>query len=376
MLGRRLSSLTLMIMLIALALYPGCHKPSDQVIRVGAILPLTGRLSVMGQVEQNAMSLALEKANAGGKKLEILFEDSKGTPSDAVSAARKLLDVNQVDILLTSTTGASLAVEPIATERKKNLIAFCMDPDVATKSDYVIRYYEGVEEESSAITKYFAEETAPKRVGIMYGKIAAWEKVVNNILLPFFKARNISVPYTESYPINTQDFDALVIKMKESKIDHLILLGYGFEYPSIFKPLAQYELLGHLQIIGGWGFLYTDVDSKLLEGILVSGPEFIFRNQESASQFQNAYNSRYGHYPNFDAAYAYNVIESLAQTVKKDELNKPIKDLFVGHTFNGVVGQYTFTPDGNMVVRTTLGRYQNGRIVELENQAKSKAAGQ
>jgi branched-chain amino acid transport system substrate-binding protein len=376
MLARRLSLFTVIIMLIALVLYPGCHKPDDQVIRVGAILPLTGRLSVMGHVEQNAMSLALEKANAGGKKLEILFEDSKGTPADAVSAARKLLDVNQVDILLTSTTGASLAVAPIAAERKKNLIAFCMDPDVATQSDYVIRYYEGVEEESSAITKYFAENTAPKRVGILYGKIAAWEKVVNNILLPFFKARNISVPYTESYPVNAQDFDALVIKMKESKIDHLVLLGYGFEYPSIFKPLAQYELLGHLQIIGGWGFLYTDVDPKLLEGILVSGPEFIFRNQESASQFQNAYNARYGHFPNFDAAYAYNVIESLAQSVRKDELSKPIKGIFVGRTFNGVVGPYTFTQDGNMVVRTTLGRYQNGRIVELENQAKSKAAGQ
>lgn len=361
----RLLALILITMMLVVLPYQGCNTKRDKVITIGAILPLTGRLSTMGEVERNAMSLALDKVNAGSKRLEIYFEDSKGGATDAVSAARKLLDVNNVDILLTSTTGASIAVEPIATERKKNLIAFCMDPDVAAKSDYVIRYYEGVEEEASAIKQYFEEASSPKTIGFLYANVAAYEKVVKNNLIPFLQSKNIPIPYAESYPINSQDFNAVVLKMKNSKITHLILLGYGFEYPSIFKPMVEYDFRSQLQILGGWGFLYTEVDPKLLEGVFVSGPEFVFRNQESANQFQSDYKTKYGGYPNFDAAFAYNVIMSLAENLKKPDLERPIKHLFTEKgSFSGVLGPYTFSQDGNMIVKTALGQYKDGIIVE------------
>jgi branched-chain amino acid transport system substrate-binding protein len=351
--------------------FGSCTKKDNGVLKVGVILPLTGRLSVMGQVEKNAMSLALEKANAGGRKIELQIEDGKGNPADAVSAARKLLDVDKVDILLTSTTGASLAVEPIATQSKKNLVAFCMDPDVAKKSDYVLRYYEGIDEESAGITQYFGQNTTAKSVGILYAKIPVWEKVVNNTLLPFLKSKNIPAPFVESYALNDSDFKTVVLKMKEAKLDHLILLGYGFEYPNIFKSLAEYGLIGNIQLVGGWGFLYTDVDPKLLEGSLVSGPEYVFKKQEFAGQFYNDYFSRYQKYPNFDAAFAYNAVMSLAENVSKEDTNQPIKGIFAKKgELKGVAGPYTISPQGNMIVGTSLGRYRDGTIIALGGDQK------
>jgi branched-chain amino acid transport system substrate-binding protein len=360
---------TIVTISLLLVSFGGCTRKDNSVLRVGVILPMTGRLSVMGQVERDAMSLAAEKANAEGRKVELLFEDGKGSPTDSVSAARKLLDVDNVDILLTSTTGASLAVEPITTQNKKNLVAFCMDPDVAKKSDYVLRYYEGIDEEAAGINQYFGRSSSAKSVGILYAKIPVWEKVVNNTILPFLKSKNLSVPFVETYALNDSDFKTVVLKMKEANIDHLILLGYGFEYPNIFKSLAEYGLIGKIQLVGGWGFLYTDVDPSLLEGALVSGPEYVFKNQEFAGQFYNDYFNRYQKYPNFDAAFAYNAVLSLAQNVSKQDVSKPIKGLFANKgKLTGVVGPYAISPEGNMIVETSLGQYRGGKIVALGGQ--------
>lgn len=347
------------------------QSPKDEAMKIGAILPMTGRLAVMGEVEKNAMLLAQEDANAGeaGKKIEIIFEDGKGNPAEAVSAARKLLDLDKVDILLTSTTGATLAVQPIATQQKVNLIAFCMDPDVAKSSEYVIRYYEGIESEAEAITSYFVSKSNKvKKVGILYATVPVWEKVVNQIFLPFFASQKIPVGYNESYALTEKDFNTLVVKMKASGIDHLILLGYGFEYQGIFKPLADYRMLDKLQIIGGWGFLYTSLDPKLVEGILVAGPEYVSRNRELGGSFFDRYFNKYGSYPNFDAAFAYNAIVSIAKNIGKQDVAQPIKRLYAGKgNLVGVVGEYHFSTDGEMIVKTGIGRFNNGQIVSFED---------
>jgi branched-chain amino acid transport system substrate-binding protein len=343
----------------------GCNKREEDVIKIGAILPLTGRLAVMGEVERNAMLLAQEEVNRENKKIEIIFEDGKGNPTDAVTAARKLIDIERADILLTSTTGASLAVEPIATERKKNLIAFCMDPDVAARSEYVIRYYEGIDEEASAIIRYFEESQIVKNVGILYAKIPVWEGGVNNKFVPFFKNKKLMIRYNESYPIGENDFRSWIVKLRNGQVDHLVLLGYGFEYPNIFKSLSEYGLVGKIQIIGGWGFLYTQVDPRLLEGVLVSGPEYVFKRQDLAGDFYEAYHKKYGTLPNFDAAFAYNVILSLGSNIQKSDTQRPLKQLFTKKgAFEGVVGSYYFSPEGNMIVATSLGEYSDGRITE------------
>lgn len=339
-------------------------EPENAIIKIGAILPLTGSLSIMGEVEKNAMMLAAEEINKPEQRIEILYEDGKGSPKDAVSAANKLINIDNVELLITSTTGASLAVEPIATANKKNLIAFCMDPDIAKKSPYVMRYYLGIDEEAKEINNYFNNNADIKRVGILYAKVPAFEKVVNNNYIPYINGLNIDITFVESYEIGEKDFRTAVLKMKDEKIDHLILLGYGFEYSNLFSELQINHLIEKLKIIGGWGFLYTTVSPNLLEDVLVSGPEYVFKNQDLAGVFYQNYYNKYNSYPNFDAAFAYNVIISIAQNINKQDLNMPIKEKYFNlKNFSGVVGQYNFTKDGEMIVSTGLGVFKNGKII-------------
>ena len=241
-----------------------CNQNSDS-IKLGAVIPLTGKLSQMGEVEKNGMKLAIDDLKKEGINLQLITEDSKSNPKDGVTAARKLIDIDQCNLILTSTTGTSAAVEPITTEKKLNLIAYCMDPDIASKSDYVTRLYEGVESEAEAIKEYLKTDTSSKRIGLFYNRVEVWDKVNKNTLKPFIEANGKEVVFMEDFAVGEKDFKNLVLKMKDCKLDHLILLGYGFEFPQLFAEMQKQVLLDKITVIGGWGFLYSKVSKEDLE---------------------------------------------------------------------------------------------------------------
>lgn len=340
-----------------------CTKDKSESLKIGVILPLTGELSTMGEVERNAMMLAAEKVNSGSEIIKLIFEDGKGKPNEAVTAANKLVDIEKVDLVITSTSGASNAVEPITTRNNINLIAYCMDPDISKKSEYVLRFYEGLREEADVILNYFTTTEKISKIGVLYVNMPVFEKVLDEIYLPFLKKKNIFIPIIERYSLSDNDFRVQLLKIRDAGIDHLMILGYGFKYERIFNQMVELELHNKLTIIGGWGFLYTTVNPSLLEGVLVAGPEYVFQKQESGD-FQKEYLNRFKKYPNFDAAFAYEMIIKLGELFKeKTNFKNPLKKILIEKgELNGVVGKYFFSSDGDMIVKTGLGIYRNGNI--------------
>lgn len=73
-------------------------------ITIGAVLPLTGTSASIGEDQRRGMELAVKEVNAhggvAGQKLDLLVEDSAGSPVTALDAARKLTQVNKVPLIL------------------------------------------------------------------------------------------------------------------------------------------------------------------------------------------------------------------------------------------------------------------------------------
>lgn len=335
------------------------QKQEEDVIKIGAILPMTGNLSIMGQVEKNAMLLALEES----KHLKIIFEDNQSDSKLSVTAAQKLIEIDKIDILLTSTTGASYATEPISSRYNKNHVAFCMDSEISSKSKNIIRYYFGINEEMDGIIKFVKNQDKTKRIGILYGNVAAWEEVISKNLMPFLSKGKYNLVFKETYDIKQNDFTNLSLKLKQSNVDYLILLGYGFEYEKIFNSFIKNDLLNRFQIIGGWGFLYTKLPKEQIEGIYVSGPQYVFDASDKNYSFKSKYYKRFNSYPNFDAAFAYEAIKQISNNydVLKKEMN--LKNYFKNKIIKSdVLGEYRFDSIGNLIIETELGIINNGNI--------------
>lgn len=344
----------------------GCSKPSapQQTTKVGVILPLTGILSEMGQYEKQAMELAIGQLSTNG--IELVFEDGKGDNKVVAAAANKLVDVDGVKLLITSTTGASLTTRPIADGRNIPLLAFCMSSEVAAESKSTVRFYIGIEEESQAITNYLASLPKDTRVGVLHASVAVWTTAVSQIYRPFFREHFTESALIEEYNVKDKDFRAQLTKFKTSGVQVLVILGYGFEYEPIFTQMAELQLRNKVQIVGGWGFLYTPLTAQMVEGIHVAGPMYVFQRGPSGSGFEKAFANKYGRSPNFDAAFAYEVISQLPEIIQL--MGTPstpnLKAALVSKgTVNGVFGPYHFNQDGNMVVKTAVGVFRNGQII-------------
>lgn len=77
---------------------------ADDTVRIGVILPLSGPSATVGEDVRRAVELAVDHVNeqggVNGKKFEAIVEDSAGNPTTGISAARKLISVDKVPMVL------------------------------------------------------------------------------------------------------------------------------------------------------------------------------------------------------------------------------------------------------------------------------------
>jgi branched-chain amino acid transport system substrate-binding protein len=83
------------------------NKPKDSsAIKIGFIGALSGDLAALGDEAKNSTLLAVKEINeAGGidgRQVEVIFEDGKCTGVNAVSATKKLIEVDKVGIIFLS----------------------------------------------------------------------------------------------------------------------------------------------------------------------------------------------------------------------------------------------------------------------------------
>ena len=118
---------------------------SSEPFRIGVMESLTGAGETYGTVASQAKQMALDEINAAGgvngRPLEFIVEDSKCNAQDAITAYRKLTEVDGVKIILgTSCSGAMLGVAPLA--EADGVILFsglASNPDIANAGDYIFR---------------------------------------------------------------------------------------------------------------------------------------------------------------------------------------------------------------------------------------------
>ncbi|MDR7574077.1 MAG: ABC transporter substrate-binding protein [Armatimonadota bacterium] len=109
-------------------------------IRVGISTRLTGRAALIGDGDRKSVIMAMEEINAGGgiagRPVEAVFADNRGVPSEAVAAARKLAEVDQVVAIVDSAgSSGTLAVMPILQElRVVNLAKTSTNPQIYAMS--------------------------------------------------------------------------------------------------------------------------------------------------------------------------------------------------------------------------------------------------
>lgn len=210
---------------------------SDQPIKIGVLASTTGALESYGKQTINGFQLGIDYATQGkreinGRKIEVIVEDTETKPEVAVKKATKLIEEDEVDLLVGSSSSAdTLAVVPLAQDYKKVMIVEPAVADSITGKDwnkYIFRTARNSSQDAiagaAAIAKpnvkiaTLAPDYAFGRDGVSAFKQAA-EKLGAKIVLEEY-----------ANPKAT-DFTASLQKIIDSDPDYLFVVWAGANTP-------------------------------------------------------------------------------------------------------------------------------------------------
>ena len=97
-------------------------RADDKIIKIGALLPMSGPGSYFGAQDKQGIELALEQINRagiGGYKFDVKYEDSSCSPLPATQAAKRLLEQYKPDVVIgEECSDATLAIMPLMEQAK------------------------------------------------------------------------------------------------------------------------------------------------------------------------------------------------------------------------------------------------------------------
>src|SRR5262245_35013749 len=225
--------------LLAVAIASGLtgQALAQDVLKVGAPLPLTGPLSPEGIKQKQGYDLWAATANAkggikaGGKsyKVEIVYVDYASNTPRAVQSAERLISEDKVNFLFSPFgSGATKAASAISEKYAIPMIA--PTASSAEVYDQGYKFLFGTltpnETVSDPIAKLVTEKNPNiKRVAILarndlfpLAVAQAFEKAV--------KAQNLEVVTFERYAIGTMDHAAAITQMRAARPDWVYASGY------------------------------------------------------------------------------------------------------------------------------------------------------
>lgn len=128
---RLLKSVLISGMVLGLALISvQCAKKAEapREFKIGAIFATTGPASMLGLPEKNTAEMLVEELNAAGGingvKVSLILYDTEGDATKTVTATKKLIELDGVDVIIGPTTsGNSMAIIDIIEDAKIPLIS-------------------------------------------------------------------------------------------------------------------------------------------------------------------------------------------------------------------------------------------------------------
>ena len=259
---------------------PGARAQSAPAIRVGFSSAMTGPSAITGEGVKWAAQMLADEYNARGgimgRKIELYFGDNAGTPCEAVSAVRKLVDVDRVDVIIGQThSGACLGALPVVKELAVPMvIEACSHPKIReligkNGNEWAFRVNPDDVMLASQFAKHMAQST--KTVSIFaqnddFGRGAAAAYDVA------FKKNGIKLVSTEFFDRGQADYRPVLTRVKRANPEAVLLVMLASEGSVFMRQFREVGLTQKLYARGSMAtveFLYQVRDSPSIADGLV-----------------------------------------------------------------------------------------------------------
>ena len=336
---------------------------SGRTVRIGAILSLSGRYSLIDEPTRKAVDYFVNHykevyAPQNNITYDLQVLDAGSDPIKAVEEVEQMWQKNPPQILLLSTSAIAMAVAPHIKNRDVLVIANAGHPDlIGAGNAYTFSTFPDIPDECELFVNY-ADQVGASRIFLLHPS-----DVYHQADAACLQRSQIGpkVVGDEQYQEGTTDFGLIVSKLQRNQTDCLLLFGFGISYPSIYAELARQNFKGN--VIVDTDFLYNPIDKydkSILAKTVFVGPAWI----TDKNQFLDKYQSDNGAPMPYFATF---ILDGLRLAMKAsegtDSVPEMAKSLMQVNNEKLLSGIVSVRADRHFQYQLRLYREENGKFV-------------
>lgn len=324
-------------------------------IKIGVILSLSGNGAQYGKMIIDGMNLAIKLSNENNEqKFNLIVEDDKTEPRDGVSAARKLINVDKVNIILGPiASSVALAVAPICQDNKVIMISpAASTPKLSNAGDFIFRIYPSDDYDGSFLADFSFNKLITNRASIIYLNNDFGVGLQNKFSEKYNELGG-KILTTEPFPQGSSDFRNQLQKIKRDDSQVLFIIATVKEYATILRQMKELKI--NRKIVAPVTFddpQIIDLAGNTAEGVYYSRPFFDPNSKDDAvKMFISEFEREYGTEPSILHALGFDAIKLIVDQIKKNGLDteKIKSSLYELRDFPGASGKISFDENGDVI---------------------------
>jgi branched-chain amino acid transport system substrate-binding protein len=368
----------LVVAVIAAALWL-FNDRQQNLIRIGAALPLTGKGAIYGQSAHRGIQLAVDEINAAGGingvKIKIVEEDTRMEASAATNAVSKLGRIDKIPVIIGPMTSQEVSASiKIADENKIVLVSPSATAHTLTgTSRYFFRTVVSDIYDGTAMAQFAYNTKLYRKVGILAVQSAGPVGVCEAFQKEFQRLGG-NIAQKETGQESSTDFRSQLTRLRDANVDAIFFAGFATETATILKQAVELgvkaQLLTHQ--------LAEDPKVRELAGSAADGLIFSTPKLDPSSgdreviTFYEAFRARYKEDPQNFASNAYDAVKVIAEAAAKngysaEGIRKGLADI---KDYHGASGQLTFDEKGDVIQTMRVMQISGGKIVPADVRQK------
>lgn len=346
-------------------------------IKVGAVIPLTGRYAAGGGQIRNGYELAVTDINAaggvdiGGTKvpLELIVLDDESDATKTVQHLETLYSSDEVVAYL-GGFGSDLhaAAAGIAEKNKVPYLGVAFAVQGPHNQGFKYLFSPFPKSPSIATTTFdMLDSLDPKPTNIaIFAETTDWGKELGGLWTEEANARGYTIATYEYAPGST-DFSSIILPAKETGAEVLLALPNPPDGLALAKQIKELDFNA-----GVYMFIRAGDPPTFGENLGVDSDGFMLMpgwnrgvNFEGVAEMSERHLAAYGTPALATTGPAYAVVQILADAISRaGSLDRDaIRDAIAATDLDTMVGNVTFNEDGTGNVLTVINQWQGGKQV-------------
>jgi branched-chain amino acid transport system substrate-binding protein len=339
---------------------------------IGVVSYLSGPGAAYGEAITSGLELALEEINAKGEvEINLIIEDSAGKQDQALNAAQKLMNSENVTALIGPTLSTEMNV--VGPEADLNGV-----PTIGTSTtaegipqlgEYIFRNSLPEALAIPAAIDKAIEKYDAKKVAIIYGNDDVFTKSGFDTMKAAAEEKGLEVLTIETFQKGQSDYNAQLTKIKGLNPD-LILASALYNEGAVIMDQAR-KMGIDVPFVGGNGFNSPEVieiAGDAADGLIVATPWYAAKDDSKVQDFVSKFEEKYGTKPDQFAAQAYDALYIYAEALKNAGSNDrdAFRDALAEVKISGILGDFAFDAEGDVIMEPTVLVIEDGAFKVFE----------